>query len=173
MCTTRVGPFGVTSAAFLCLAVAAPAASKAQVARPDASIEATWRLLEWRIGSDTLQPPFVDGLWVVRDSRVVLQLRRTVQDSVLDRFATGHYTIASTTFTYAYDRGLDVTRHAGAIVSTRDTVPFTGTRAFRETHTGNATQYKSADGQSILLVRGDTLVYSEQGVFVRRWVRAR
>ena len=173
MCIMRVLRYAVMRHAALCLVFAAPAAIEAQVARPGVSIEASWRLLEWRIGTETLRPPFVDGLWVVRDGRIVLQLHRAGRDSVLDRFASGHYTVAKATFTYAYDQGLDVTRHAGGTVSARDTIPFSGTRGFRETHTREATEYKSADGQAILLVRGDTLVYSEQGVIVRRWLRAR
>lgn len=173
MFMTRFARFTVIRDALMCLAFAAPAVIEAQGARSGAPIEATWRLLEWRIGTDTLRPPFVDGLWVVRDGRIVIQLRRTVRDSVVDRFANGHSTITNGTFTYAYDRGLDVTRHAAGMATARDTLPFSGTRTFRETRTRNTTEYKTADGQSILLVRGDTLLYSEQGVFVRRWLRAR
>lgn len=159
--------------AIVCLAVAVPTTTSAQVARSSVKIEATWRLQEWRIGTDTLRPPVVDGLWVVRDRSIVLQLRRIARDSVVDRFANGHYTLANATFTYAYDRGLDVTRPPGKPMTVQDTVPFRGSRVFRETRTRDGTEYKTADGQSILLVRGDTLLYSEQGIFVRRWVRVR
>jgi hypothetical protein len=159
--------------ALVCLALGAPFTMEAQAARSAGAIEATWRLLEWRVGTETLRPPVVDGLWVVRDGRIMLQLRRTARDSVVDRFSNGHYTISNASFAYAYDRGLDFARPAGSAPTAHDTLPFAGTRTFRESHTGQGTEYTTADGQSVLLVRGDTLVYSEHGVVVRRWLRAR
>jgi hypothetical protein len=135
-------------------------------------IEGTWRLVAHRAGREVLRPPRADGFFSVRDGIVLFQLRRMVGDTVFGFYGSGEYSGAGERFSYAYDRRVSVTRRPTG-VEVRDVIPFKGPRLFQAPSGGGGSRYEADGGRYVFEVLGDTLIYSEDGSWLRRWIRVR
>jgi len=135
-------------------------------------IEGTWRLAAHQFGQEVLRPPQADGFFSLRDGIVLFQLHRMVGDTSFEYYGSGTYTASADRFSYGYDRMVSVTRRPGG-VNMSDEIPFKGSRVFRVPAGGNTSRYEADGGRYVFEARGDTLLYSENGAWVRLWVRAR
>jgi hypothetical protein len=124
------------------------------------------------VGRDTLRPPRADGFFSVRDGVILFQLRRAVGDTSFEFYGSGGYSGSADSFSYGYDRMVWVRRRPGG-VTVRDSIPFAGRRAFRARRVGAGVRYEAEGGRYVLEVVGDTLDYSEEGAWLRRWIRVR
>ena len=134
-------------------------------------MEGTWRLVAHLAGQEVLRPPQADGFFSLRDGIVLFQLRRVVGDTAFEFYGSGKYSGSADRFSYSYDRMVWVTRRPTG-VSVRDMVPFKGPRVFQAPPGGGGGRYE-ADGGYVFEVLGDTLIYSEHGSWLRRWIRVR
>ena len=160
-------------AAFLALTLLPLTAAAQQVVVVNVSpMEGTWRLAAHQFGQEVLRPPQADGFFSLRDGIVLFQLRRMVGDTAFEYYGSGTYTASADRFSYGYDRMVSVTRRPSG-VSMSDEIPFKGSRVFRAPAGSNAGRYEADSGRYVFEVRGDTLLYSENGGWVRLWVRAR
>jgi hypothetical protein len=142
------------------------------VAAAGQPMEGTWRLVAQRVGEEALQPPQAEGFLRVRDGVVLLQLRRTVGDTLFEYYGSGGYSGSVDRFSYGYDRMVWVTRRPTR-VTVLDTIPFEARRVFQAHSVGSGVRYEADSGHYVLEVVGDTLNYSEAGAWVRRWIRVR
>ena len=142
------------------------------VAASGQPIEGTWRLVAHRIGAEVLRPPRAEGFFRVRDGTVLLQLRRTVGDTLFEFYGSGRYSESADRFSYGYDRMVWVTRRPTG-VTRLDTLPFEGRRVFQAHFLARGVRYEADGGHYVLEVAGDTLNDSEAGAWVRRWIRMR
>jgi hypothetical protein len=55
----------------------------------------------------------------------------------------------------------------------RDVIPFKGPRLFQAPTGGGGSRYEADSGRYVFEVLGDTLIYSEDGSWLRRWIRVR
>jgi len=138
-------------------------------ARP---IEATWKLVAWRIGNDTLRAPNVDGVFTVRDGVIVWRIHGVRGDTVLDRIGMGRYSVTGSAFRYEYSSGLEVDRVGQQQPVVHDSLPFRGVRAFRLVRHGADARYMSDDGRQVYTVRHDSLFVVQNGLLSRSYVRA-
>ena len=135
-------------------------------------IEGTWRLVAHRAGQEVLRPPRADGWFSVRDGIVLFQLRRMAGDTVFEYYGSGTYAGSADRFSYAYDRMVLVTRRPTG-VSVHDTIPLKGQQVFQARSGGRGSRYEADGGRFVFEVAGDTLIYSEDGSWLRRWIRLR
>jgi protein kinase-like protein len=142
------------------------------VAAAGQPMEGTWRLVAQRVGEEVLRPPQAEGFLRVRDGVVLLQLRRTVGDTLFEYYGSGGYSGSVDRFSYGYDRMVWVTRRPTR-VTVLDTIPFEARRVFQAHSVGSGVRYEADSGHSVLEVVGDTLNYGEAGAWVRRWIRVR
>jgi len=133
-------------------------------------IEGTWRLTAHREGTEILRPPRVEGLLRVRDGLILVQLRRTVGDTLFEWYGSGTYSESVDRFSYGYDRMVGITRRPRGLTR-RDTLPFEGRREFGAHTAGPGVRYEAGDGLYTMEVVGDTLTDGTACVCVRRWVR--
>ena len=97
---------------------------------------------------------------------------RMIGDTVFSFYGSGEYSSAGERFSYGYDRRVWVTRRPTG-VEVRDVIPFKGPRLFQAPSGGGGGRYEADGGRYVFEVLGDTLVYSEDGSWLRRWIRAR
>jgi len=135
-------------------------------------IEGSWRLLAHRVGQEILRPPRAEGFFSVRDGIILLQLRRMIGDTVFEFYGSGGYSGSADQFSYGYDRMVWVTRRPSGVTA-HDTIPFEGRRAFLARQTSAGVRYETDGARYVWEVLGDTLIYSEQGSWLRRWIRVR
>jgi hypothetical protein len=135
-------------------------------------IEGTWRLAAHRSGRDVLRPPQADGFFSVHDGIVLFQLRRVLGDTVFEFYGSGEYSGAGGRFSYGYDRRVSVTRRPTG-VEVRNVIPFAGPRLFQAPPRGRGSRFEADSGRYVFEVLGDTLLYSEDGSWLRRWIRVR
>jgi hypothetical protein len=166
-------PRRVCASALLELTLLSAAAVAQQVVVVGVSpIEGTWRLAAHRAGRDVLRPPQADGFFSVHDGIVLFQLRRMLGDTVFEFYGSGEYSAAGGRFSYGYDRRVSVTRRPTG-VEVRDVIPFKGPRLFQAPTGGGGSRYEADGGRYVFEVLGDTLIYSEDGSWLRRWIRVR
>jgi hypothetical protein len=108
----------------------------------------------------------------VHDGIVLFQLRRMLGDTVFEFYGRGEYSGAGGRFSYGYDRRVSVTRRPTG-VEVRDVIPFKGPRLFQAPTGGGGSRYEADGGRYVFEVLGDTLIYSEDGSWLRRWIRVR
>ena len=142
------------------------------VAAAGQPMEGTWRLVAQRVGEEVLRPPQAEGFFRVRDGVVLLELRRTVGDTLFEYYGSGGYSGSADRFSYGYDRMVWVTRRP-ARVTVLDTIQFEAPRVFQAHSVGSGLRYEADSGHYVLEVVGDTLKYGEAGAWVRRWIRVR
>lgn len=158
---------------FASLASLAAGRLQGQLHTPPALIEGTWELVAWRIGSDTLLRPKVEGVFSVRDGVILWQIRGTHKNTVLNRVGLGRYTVDSSSFSYRYSSGLEVDRVMDGPTIVHDSLPFAGTRTFGLTRLNGEARYVTRDGRQPYTVAGDTLVIVQNGALSRKYVRSR
>ncbi|HUR08009.1 MAG TPA: serine/threonine-protein kinase [Nonomuraea sp.] len=142
------------------------------VAAAGQPMEGTWRLVAQRVGEQVLRPPQAEGFFRVRDGVVLLELRRTVGDTLFEYYGSGGYSGSADRFSYGYDRMVWVTRRP-ARVTVLDTIQFEAPRVFQAHSVRSGVRYEADSGHYVLEVVGDTLSYGEAGAWVRRWIRVR
>jgi hypothetical protein len=136
------------------------------------SLEGTWRLAAHRIGQEVLRPPRAEGFFSLRDGIVLFQLRRMIGDTVLEFYGSGGYSQSADDFSYGYDRMVWVTRRPTGI-KVRDSIPFKGPRVFQARYAAAGLRYEADGARFVFEIVGDTLIYSEDGSWLRRWIRVR
>lgn len=136
------------------------------------SLEGTWRLVAHRIGQEVLHPPRAEGFFSLRDGIVLFQLRRMIGDTVFEFCGSGGYSESADGFSYRYDRMVWVTRRPTGI-KVRDSIPFKGPRVFQARYVTAGLRYQAEGARFVFEVLGDTLTYSEDGSWLRRWIRVR
>ena len=72
-----------------------------------ATIEGTWILVEWHVDGRVLNPPEMDGRWMVHDGMVMAIRHRNGRDGYESTAGYGTYRWGPTTWTYGYDRSED------------------------------------------------------------------
>jgi hypothetical protein len=142
------------------------------VAAAGQPMEGTWRLVAQRVGEQVLRPPQAEGFFRARDGVVLLELRRTVGDTLFEYYGSGGYAGSADRFSYGYDRMVWVARRP-ARVTVLDTIQFEAPRVFQSHSIGSGIRYEADSGHYVLEVVGDTLTYSEAGAWLRRWIRVR
>ena len=73
-----------------------------------AVIEGTWELIEWHVGDEVLQPPAMEGRWMVHDGLVMATRHRNGPDDFESTAGYGAYRWGPTTWTYGYERSEDL-----------------------------------------------------------------
>lgn len=88
-----------------------PVPAAAQTAQPPDDvrdvIEGTWRLIEWHVGDRVLEPPEMEGMWMVFDGWVMATRHREGADGYESTAGYGPYTWGPSTWTYGYERSED------------------------------------------------------------------
>ncbi len=83
----------------------------AQGGQPDdavrAIIEGTWALVEWHVDGRVIDPPEMDGWWMVHDGVVMATRHREGDQGYESTAGYGTYTWGPTSWTYGYDRSED------------------------------------------------------------------
>jgi hypothetical protein len=100
---------------------------------------------------------------------VLVQLRRTVGDTLFEFYGSGGYVGSVDRFSYGYDRMVWVTREPTRTM-VLDTIPFEAWRVFQAHSVGSGVRYEADSGRFLLEVVSDTLLYSEADAWVR-WIR--
>jgi hypothetical protein len=149
-----------------------PVAAQGVATAAGQPIEGVWRLLVQRVGQEVLRPPRAEGFFSVRDGIILFQLRRIVGDTSFEFYGSGGYSGSADHFRYGYDRMVWVTRRPTG-VRVRDTIPFKGRRVFQAHPVGAGVRYEADGDRYVFEVLGDTLIYSEESAWLRRWIRVR
>ena len=87
-----------------------PNEAVAQAAEPSAGvkavIEGTWRLIEWHVNGVAVEPPEMEGLWMVHDGWVMATRHRNAPDYE-STAGYGEYTWGPNQWIYGYERSED------------------------------------------------------------------
>jgi hypothetical protein len=111
-----------------------------------AVIEGTWELIEWHVGDRVLQPPEMDGRWMVHDGMVMAIRHRDGADGFESTAGYGAYRWGPMSWTYGYRRSEDLRGPSAAEATLRvtdsDPIPM---RTFQITRDGDHLILEDAD----------------------------
>ena len=134
-------------------------------------VEATWILQEWHMKGEVVQPPKVDGRFIIHDNAcVVILLNRAVEEP-WSYYTYGKYTLDASTFSMQFDETSFFKESTSGITVSRK-LTFDGKmKSLAISTENNKLQMRAEDGTEIT-VDGDTLIYGSDGKITRIWRRA-
>jgi hypothetical protein len=163
---------GILSALLMALASQAAAQSGQPTAPVRAIIEGTWELIEWHVDGTVLEPPEMDGWWMVHDGVVMATRHREGDDGFESTAGYGTYTWGPTSWTYGYDRSED--RRGSTADDNALRVHVIPQRVFEITHEGDHLILEDAD-QTLRwdydVAGGTFLLMGRDGRVIRKYRR--
>jgi hypothetical protein len=136
-----------------------------------ANFEGTWILEEWYIKGQAVSSPKVEGRFIVCDNAFVLILLNRTGESPSSYYGYGKYTLGASTFSMGFDE-VEMFKESTSGFTISRKLPWEGMKSFEISTEKKQLHMRPADGDSEMVVDGNTLHIKQGGKIARTYRRA-